>query len=163
MIRNITYFFTCMNGWTKRWFPEVWRYQRNKHPPSTHSASRPEAADSVLSWRSALGLSTPSPTVLRDGRRYQRGRWKPPRGFGIIVAGPPSVRTLHVVKLSEIFFITKTKVYRIRTMIWLTFQNLVTTNYDLFVICFRFRYMINNNLHANWTAFRLIKELKGLS
>ena len=74
-----------------------------------------------------------------------------------------STITLHVVKLSEIFSKAKTKVFRVRTIIWLTFQNLVTTNYDLFVICFCFRYMINNNLHANWTAFRLIKELKGLS
>ena len=114
----------------------------------------------VLFWRLAPGLSTPSPTVLMDWRRYQRAL---EASQGLWNHCSRSANTLHVVKLSEIFFITKTKVYRIRTMIWLTFQNLVTTNYDLFVICFCFRYMINNNLHANWTAFRLIKELKGLS
>ena len=158
MIRNITYYFTCLNGWTKRRFTELWRYQRNLQPPSTHSASRTEAAAPVLFWRSAPGLSTPSPTVLMDGRRYQRAL---EASQGLWNHCSRSTNTLHVVKLSEIFFITKTKLYQIRTIIWLAFQNFVSTNYDLFVICFHFRYMINNNLHANWTAFRLIKELKG--
>ena len=76
-----------------------------------------------------------------------------------------STITLHVVKLSGIFSKAKTKVFRVRTIIWLTFQNLVTTKCDLFVICFHFRYMKNNNLHASWAAFRLkmfhSQKLKG--
>ena len=97
-----------------------------------------------------------------DGRRYQRALEAPQ---GLWNRCSRSTNTLHVVKLSEIFSKAKTKVFRVRTIIWLTFQNLVTTKYDLFVICFHFRYMKNNNLHASWAAFRLkmfhSQKLKG--